>query len=246
MGDGAALWDRATVVAVRREAAATTLRLELPETAEFLPGQYYLVRLAIPVPPGSVQQAYSVCSSPFPPSRAIELAVRGVEGGRASPALAHDVEAGDVLEVRGPYGLLTWTEADGGPVVLVGAGTGIAPLVSIVRYAAARGFDTPMTMLCSSRDRSTLLLRDTLELLERDHRWFTVVHTFTRSAHDRYARFHRRIDTSMLHEVVALGGAGASESRFYVAGPADMVLTVQRELTDCGAPAAWVYTEDHA
>lgn len=240
------MWDTAEVVRVHREDAGTTLRLRLPETPSFLPGQYYLVRLAVPGSPGAVEQAYSVSSSPFPPSRDIDIMVRAVEGGRVSPALAHNVETGVLLHVRGPYGVLTWTEADGGPVVLVGGGTGIAPLVSIVQYATARRLDVPMTMLCSSRSRTTLLLREPLETLSRDHAWFTLVHTVTRDAADTNAQFHRRIDEAMLDEVLHQAGADIRDARFYVAGPADMVASVRTALVDLGAPDTAVNTEDHA
>jgi ferredoxin-NADP reductase len=163
-------WDLARVVAVHPDVSATTLRLRLAETPELLSGQYYLIRLAIEVPPGTLQQAYSLSSSPFPPSPEVEITVRAVEGGRASPLLARRVQVGDFLQVQGPYGFLTWTEHDGGPVVLIGAGSGVAPLVSIVRYAATRLAETPMTMLCSSRDRATVLLRKPLESLSRRYR----------------------------------------------------------------------------
>lgn len=244
--DGSRLWDTVRVVAVEREAAGTTLRLLLPEAPSFLPGQYYLVRLVTQTAPGSIQQSYSVSSSPFPPSPEIEIAVRAVAGGRASPALAHDVEVGDLLETRGPYGDLTWTEADGGPIVLVGAGSGIAPMASIVRYAAARQVETPMLMLCSSHDRASALLHDPLEALSRDHAWLAVVHTFTRDAGDATARFHRRIDATMLAEVVDGSGTDLSTARCYVAGPPEMVSTVRLDLIGLGATDTSIVTEDHA
>ncbi len=149
--DRMAAWDEAEVAGVERSRLGTVLRLRLADVPNALPGQYYLVRLAVDVPPGVVEQAYSLCSSPYPPSTDVEIAVREVPGGRVSPLLARQVEVGDLLQVRGPFGFLTWTEHDGGPLGLVGAGTGVAPLVSIVRYAAARQIAVPMTMLCSSR-----------------------------------------------------------------------------------------------
>lgn len=157
-------------------------------------GQYYLVRMAVDAPPGVVEQAYSLGSSPYPPGPEVEIAVRDVPGGRASPLLARQVEVGDLLQVRGPYGFLTWTEADGGPVGLIGAGTGVAPLAAIVRYAAARRLEVPMTLLCSSRDATTALLGEELEELDRRLPWFRLVCTYTRSPHDRSARYHRRTD----------------------------------------------------
>ena len=180
----------------------TTLRLALAETPEFLLGQYYLVRLAIDRPPGVVQQAYSVSSSPYPSVPEIEVTVREVPGDgphRSSPATFAWAPR---LQVRGPFGFLSWTEDDGGPLVLIGAGSGVAPLVSIVRCAAARRAQVSMTVLCSSHDRGSVLFRRLLEELAPCSPWLAVSHTFTRSPHDGYARSHRRIDVQMVETLM--------------------------------------------
>lgn len=245
--DRPGVWELARVRAVVPDSErATTLRLELPEAPNLLPGQYYLVRLAIESPPGAVQQAYSVSSSPEPPSPQIDITVREVEGGRASPLLVRQVQAGDLVQVRGPYGFLTWTERDGGPLGLIGGGSGVAPLVSIVRYAAARRIGTPMTMLCSSRDRTTVLLRDALTELSREHRWFRLVHTFTRSPADASASFHRRIDLDLLAAAMTGSDGDVVARSYYLAGPSGMVLSARRALGALGVPDDRIYSEDHA
>jgi ferredoxin-NADP reductase len=246
--DRGRLWEPALVVATDPDASQTkTLRLRLPEAPELLPGQYYLVRLAVDSPPVVVEQAYSVSSSPYPPTSEFEITVREVPGGRASRHLVRHVWPGDQLHVRGPFGFLTWTENDGGPLVLIGAGSGVAPLMSITRYAAARGATTPMTVPCSSRDRAAVLFRQALETLDQDHPWLSVAHTFTRSPHDPYARYHRRIDASMIDEVVhGAQRADDGEPSFLVAGPSDMVASVRGALGTLGVPDARVYSEDHA
>ncbi len=244
---GSRSWDEAAVVEVDRREAATVLRLRPSPPPELLPGQYLLVRVAVPGSDLPVEQAYSVCSSPFPPSPWLDIAVRAVDGGRASPVLAREVEPGDRLQIRGPYGQLTWTEDDGGPVVLVGAGTGVAPMAAIVRYAAARGSEIPMTLLCSSRDRATALLREELEAIGRQHGWLTVVHTFTRAPGDALAAHHRRVDAPMLRDVRAGGGgADRAATRYYVAGPGDFVAAVRTMLVELGVDDRVVVTEDHA
>lgn len=240
-------WEAARVVDVIPDTTnSVTLRLRLPEPTEILAGQYYLVRVAIDTPPGSVEQAYSVSSAPDSTSTEIEITVREVDGGRASRRLVREVHSGDLLQVRGPFGFLTWTEYDGGPLGLVGAGSGVAPLVSIVREAGRRDSDVPMTMVCSSRDRSTVLLRGPLEDLSREQRSFTLVHTFTRSADDPYANYHRRIDAAMLAEVMSDEYSDVTERSFYVAGPGPMVLSVQHLLVELGVSDERIYTEDHA
>jgi glycine betaine catabolism B len=246
--DRGGLWEIARVSAVVPDTPqTTTLRLHLAEAAAFLSGQYYLVRLAVESPPGVVEQAYSASSSPFPVSPEFEITVQEVPGGRASPHLVHDVCTGDQLHVCGPFGFLTWTEADASPPILIGAGSGMAPLISIVRYAAARRARTPMTVLCSSRDRSAVLFHEALQGLDRDQPWLSVVHTFTRSAHDPYARYHRRIDSSMIDEVTrATLDAGIGNSSFLVAGPTAMVASVRGALQTLGVPDHRVNSETHA
>ncbi len=244
--DRMAMWEQVQVVGVERGATGTVLDLRLDEVPEVLPGQYYLVRLAVDAPPGVVEQAYSLCSSPYPPSSKVEIAVREVQGGRVSPILARQVAVGDLLQVRGPFGFLTWTERDGGPVGLIGAGTGVAPLAAIVRYAAARGLDVPMTLLCSSRDRTTVLLGDELEALGRDMAWFRLLRTFTRDPRDPSVRYHRRIDADMLAEVFEAAPHTRSPSLYYVAGPGDMVIAVRAMLGSLGVADDRIYSEDHA
>lgn len=246
--DRGGLWSRATVTDVVPDpSGATTLQLRLPETPQLLAGQYYLVRLAVDTSPGAVEQAYSVSSSPYPPTREIDITVREVPGGRVSRLLARRVRTGDLLHVRGPFGDLTWTEADGGPLVLVGAGTGVAPLLSIVRYAAARGSAMSMTLLCSSRDGASVLLRSALDELAEREPWLSVVHTFTRSADDGSARYHRRVDAPMIAEVAGeMGGAALVDMSFFVAGPTDMVSTVRDAISSLGVADARIQTELHA
>jgi ferredoxin-NADP reductase len=104
-----------------------------------------------------------------------------------------------------------------------------------------------MTVLCSSCDRSTVLFREALEVLDRDQPRLSVVHTFTRSAHDPYARYHRRIDSSMINEVTrATSDAGIGDSSFLVAGPTDMVASVRGSLRTLGVPDHRVNSENHA
>lgn len=244
--DRSAMWEQARVVGVARGSAATLLRLRLGAVAHVQPGQYYLVRLAVDAPPGVVEQAYSLCSSPFPPSPEVEVAVREVPGGRVSPVLARRVEVDDLLELRGPFGFLTWTERDGGPLGLIGAGSGLAPLTAIVRYAAARGLEVPMTLLSSSRDRGSALFGSQLEELARDRAWFTLTATLTRDPADRAPRYHRRIDADMLAEVFTSAPHDRRPHSYYVAGPGDMVIAVRVLLGSLGVADGAIYSEDHA
>jgi ferredoxin-NADP reductase len=131
-------------------------------------------------------------------------------------------------------------------VGLIGAGTGVAPLVAIVRYAAAHRLDVPMTLFCSSRDRTTALLGDELEALCRDVAWFRFVRTFSRNLHDPSARYHRRIDADMLAEVFEAVPHRWRPRLYYVAGPGDMVIAVRALLGSLGVADDRICSEDHA
>ena len=130
--------------------------------------------------------------------------------------------------------------------MLIGAGSGVAPLMSIARYAAARGASVPMVLLSSSRDRSTVLFRASLEGLERRAPWLSVVHTFTRSPGEGYIRYHRRVDASMINEVAHALGLGPADMSYLVAGPAAMVGAVREAISSLGVPDARVSSESHA
>jgi ferredoxin-NADP reductase len=241
-------WDVATVVAVCPEGTdATTLRLQLPVPANFVAGQYYLVRLRVGTAPKVVEQAYSVSSSPWPPSSQIEITVRDVPRGRLSPVLARQIVAGDQLHLRGPFGSLTWNEADGDALVMIGAGSGVAPFTSIVRFASARRSKVPMALLCSSRERASVLFGEQLEELSRRENWLSVVHTLTRSPSDPWARYHRRIDASMIDEVIGgLGLRDRTSLSLLFAGPPEMVTSVRRMVATLGIAEHRIDSEIHA
>jgi ferredoxin-NADP reductase len=228
--DPGRLWLVATVIGVRTECRdATTLLLELPEPVDFVAGQYFLVRMRVDAAPGVVEQAYSVSSSSWPPSSTIELTVRDVPVGRVSHLLARRVSAGDHLHLRGPFGSLTWDGIDAGPLMMIGAGSGVAPFASIVRSASARQSTTPMALLCSSRDRTTALFREALDELDYRREWLSVIHTFTRSPRDLSAHYHRRIDASMLNEVIEkLRLRDPVPPSLLIAGPLEMVAVARQ------------------
>jgi len=235
-------WQRAEVLDIITEAPdSVTLRLGLEESAGFLPGQYYNVRMSVPGRPTPIQRAYSVGSSPVPDASIIDIGVREVPGGMISPQLVGTLAVGDRIEVRGPVGRFTWTGGDGGPVLLVGAGSGVVPLMSMIRYAAASGLDIAMRLVCSSTDFEHAFYHgDLCELAER-HPWLEVIHTFTRDPGDERARYHRRIDHAMVADAVA----DQKPTRSYLCGPPAMVESVQQWLEELGVDSAGVRSEKY-
>ena len=241
-GDKPARWQDARLIDIIAETSdAVTLRLRLDNSADFLPGQYYNVRLSVPGRTGLVQRAYSVASSPIPEVSTIDIGVREVPGGLISPQLVRSLNVGDQVQVRGPVGRFTWTKADGGPVLLVGAGSGMVPLMSMIRYAAAADLEIPMRLLCASSSFDNSFYHRELTDLAEQYPWLEVVHTFTRDSSDVRATHHRRIDRRMVANAVA----GQSPRRVYICGPPAMVEDVQRWLGELGVEPARVRVEKY-
>ena len=218
-----------------------TLRLRLIESADFLPGQYYNVRLSVPDRADPIQRTYSVASSPVPATSVIDVGVREVPDGLISPQLVRGLSVGDRIQVRGPVGRFTWTRDDGGPVLLVGAGSGVVPLMSMIRYAAAADLNIPMRLVCSSSSFDNAFYRRDLADLTQQYSWLEVVYTLTRDSSDARATHHRRIDQRMIFEAVA----GQFPRRAYICGPPMMVEDVQGWLGELGVDPASVRVEKY-
>lgn len=224
------------MLGVRPDGSDTaTLRLEPTRPAHFDAGWYSLVRTRVDTSAKGVGQAYPIPSSPRPPSSEIEVTDRDVLGGRVSPVFTRQVSDGDQLHLHGPLGTLTWSKADGGPFVMIGAGSGVAPMASIMRLASARQSTVPMALLCSNRERASVLLYEPLEELDHHEDRLSVTHTFTRSPWDPSARYHRHIDVPMIDDVnEELALRSLAPQLVLVAGPPAMVTSVRAVLATLG------------
>ncbi len=235
-------WQTGEVVGVIVETPETnTLRIRVPEARPFLPGQYYNIRIPVEGRPRPIQRAYSIGSSPIPDHAVIDVGVRETPGGLVSPVLVRQVQEGDKLEVRGPYGSFTWTEELGGPLLLIGAGSGVVPLMAMIRYAVARPVTVPMHLLFSSKSHEYAIYADDLAVLEERHDWLSVSHVFTRDPLDTRARFHRRIDKEMIAEVYA----DVQPALAYLCGPPEMVEESEKVLINLGMEPKSVMTEKY-
>src|SRR5262249_52814400 len=161
---GRLTWQLASVLELIDETARTkTIRLAAPEWAGHRAGQHVDVRLT--APDGyQAQRSYSIASAPE--DEALELTVEELEDGEVSPYLAGELREGDELELRGPVGgYFVWDREHGGPLMLIGGGSGIVPLRAILRHWSATGGGVPVRMLYSSRSVADVIYRD--ELLGR-------------------------------------------------------------------------------
>ena len=215
----------------------TTLRLAAEAWPGHRAGQHVDVRLT--AEDGyQAQRSYSIASAPE--RGRLELTVEDLPDGEVSPYLTEELRPGDRLELRGPIGgYFTWTAEDGGPLLLVAGGSGIVPLMSILRYRAAVGSDAAVTLLYSSRDWDDIIYREELERLAEDPA-VRVVHTLTRGHPEYWTGYTRRIDRAMLEEVAGGPEAGMLA---YTCGPTPLVESVAGELVGLGYPPPRIKTE---
>jgi ferredoxin-NADP reductase len=233
-------WRLAEVVEVVPETPRTkSLVLDVPEWEGHKAGQHVDVRLT--APDGyQAQRSYSIASAPE--DERLVLTVERLDDGEVSPYLTEVLMAGDKLEFRGPIGgYFAWeAQVDGGPLLLVGGGSGVVPLMAMIRHRAAVGSEVPTRLLCSSRSYEEIIYRKELENLAARDGSLEVIHTLTRSRPEGWSGYHRRIDAQMLAEVAW----SPDESPLaFVCGPTPLVEAVGSALVGLGHGPARVKTE---
>ncbi|MBB6095482.1 ferredoxin-NADP reductase [Povalibacter uvarum] len=196
-------WQSAVITAiVPRTARIKSFFLRLPQPFDFLAGQHVDVRLS--AEDGyQAQRSYSIASAPDA-SGEIELAIERLEDGEVSPFF-HDIAVvGDEIELRGPIGgYFVWSIGDAGPIVLIGGGSGLVPLVSMIRHRANQRVNTPFVLLASARTWDDVLYRDELLQYAARQDGFQLVLTTTREGARRPGDFERRIDRQMIASMLA-------------------------------------------
>jgi ferredoxin-NADP reductase len=184
-------------------------------------------------------RSYSIASPPE--DGAVALTVERLEDGEVSPYLVDVMAPGDELELRGPVGgWFVWEAGGDDPVLMIAGGSGIVPLMSMLRHRAARGSTTPARLLASSRTIRDLIYGHELASLEAAHDGLEVFVTLTREAPEGWDGFTRRIDNDMLEEVAWPPAMGA---RTYVCGPTSFVEAAADGLVALGHNPALIRTE---
>ncbi|HEX5900913.1 MAG TPA: ferredoxin reductase [Solirubrobacteraceae bacterium] len=216
---------------------ARTLVLDVPEWSGHRAGQHVDVRLT--AEDGyQAQRSYSIASAPE--LDALELTVELVEDGEVSPYFVEELRAGDQFEVRGPIGgHFTWAVTDGGPLLLIGGGSGLVPLMSMLRHRGARSSDVEAHVLVSARSEEDALYRDELAGLE-PRTGLSVAWTFTRTPPPAWSGYARRIDAGMLADVAAPPG---DRPLIFVCGPTPFVESVADLLVDAGYDPRAIHAE---
>ena len=233
-------WQLGEVVATQPETArATSITLALPNWRGHQAGQHVDVRLT--ADDGyQAERSYSIASPPEEAPR-VTLTVERLDEGEVSPYLTEELRIGDKLELRGPIGgYFVWEAPMGGPLLLVGGGSGIVPLMAMLRHRAAVGSTVPTRLLYSSRSLEDVIYRDELDRLAKSSTMLEVVYTLTRAQPPGWTGYARRIDTDMLREV-----AWPSDQRplTFICGPTPFVETAAASLVALGDEPARIKTE---
>jgi len=233
-------WQVATVKNIKQETArAKSFTLALPEWMGHQAGQHYDLRLT--AEDGyQVERSYSIASEPERAGE-IDLTIEKIDDGEVSPYMHDVVTDGDRVELRGPIGgYFVWNAAMHEPLLLVGGGSGVVPLMCILRHRAAAKSTVPTHLLYSARAMDDIIYYDELEALRKKMDGLKVFYTLTRSHPAVWEGYTRRIDADMLREVSAPLGKNV---RVFICGPTALVENAANVLVQIGVPANAVKTE---
>ena len=215
-----------------------TIVLEAQGWPGHLPGQHIDVRLT-----GEdgyqAQRSYSL-ARPADGTR-LEITVERLEDGEVSPYLVDVLQPGDRLELRGPIGgYFVWEPSHGGPLLLIAGGSGLVPLMAMLRARVGAGSTEVVRLLLSSRSWDEVLYREEVERIDEEIASVDVVHALTRSQPEGWTGYDRRVDRDMLAEVA---WSATDRPLCYVCGPTGFVETVATSLAELGHVPELIRTE---
>jgi ferredoxin-NADP reductase len=219
----------------RETAHARTLALDVPGWPGHRAGQHVDIRLT--AEDGyQAERSYSIASPPE--DRDLKLTIELVDDGEVSPYLVEEIREGDVFEVRGPIGgHFTWSADEGGPLLLVAGGSGLVPLMAMLRHRAHHASTAPVRVLVSARSEPDLIYREELaRLTPREN--LEVAITYTRVAPEGWTGLTGRVDAALLERVGVDRAA-----RCFVCGPTPFVEAVTGLLTEAGHDHRLIHAE---
>jgi ferredoxin-NADP reductase len=215
-----------------------SLLLHVASWQGHLPGQHVDIRLT--AEDGyQAQRSYSIASPPE--DELLTLTVERVDNGEVSPYLAGDLRAGDQFELRGPIGgYFVWTVAMRGPLCLIAGGSGIAPLMAMLRHRARRNVHAPALLVYSSRSLEDVIYREELDAMARRDPDLRVVNTLTRKQPEGWLGHRRRVDKALLAEACF---PPEQSPKIFVCGSTPFVEDVSRFLVELGHDPLTIKTE---
>jgi ferredoxin-NADP reductase len=232
-------WLASQLEEIRQETAtARTLVLDVPGWPGHLPGQHVDIRLT--AEDGySTERSYSIASAPD--GRRVELTVERLEDGEVSPYLTEVLSPGDPLELRGPIGgYFAWHPGDASPVLLIGGGSGVAPLMAMARTRITSGSAAVMRLVYSTRSPATLLYAAEIQSLAARDDGLSADVIYTRAAPPGWAGPVGRLDAGRLKELAEPLGPGV---QCFVCGPTGFVESTANLLVGLGLGPRQIRTE---
>ncbi|MBY0259632.1 FAD-binding oxidoreductase [Methylobacterium sp.] len=226
-------WRTATLTAIRPiTRRVKSYRFQVGFDRPVLAGQHVDVRLT--APDGyQAQRSYSIASAPAGDGT-IELMIEGLPDGEVSGFFDAVAEIGDTIELRGPIGgAFVWRPEDGGPLLLAGGGSGVVPLLAMLRHRAAAAPGVPALLLYSVREASEVIAAEELAVRARDEPHFQLMLNLTRAG-------GRRVDAAMIAEALERLGP---PRHAYLCGGNPFVGAVADLLLDAGLDPARIHTE---
>lgn len=234
------MWRLGTVMALHDETAtARTITLIVPGWPGHLAGQHVDVRLTA-ADGYSAVRSYSIASAPNRESQ-IEMTVERLPDGEVSPYLTQQLTVSDQLELRGPIGAwFVWRAQQKEPIQLIAGGSGIVPLMSMVRSRASADSAAPFRLLYSVREPAAAIYHDELQALSSRSDSVGLTYAYTRSAPPGWTRPPGRIDAALIANATWPASLGPM---CYVCGPTSFVENAAGLLTACGHRPDRIRTE---
>lgn len=217
-----------------------TLRIKLDKPMSFKCGQFVMLGLNLDKKGATklVKRAYSIASPPTKPDT-IDITIKIYDKGELSPHL-NRLKAGDIVDVLGPYGAFVFEENVPHDVVLIAAGAGITPLMSIIRYVKDKGLSKKIKMLYSSKTPTDIIYYDEIVGLGKTLHGFSCDFTITRPSGFDWKGMTGRISKGMIQECMK----SSHDPVFYLCGPPDMINGTVAILLDLGVPKERIKKEE--
>jgi ferredoxin-NADP reductase len=234
------MWRIGTVVSLCDETAtARTITLEVPDWPGHIAGQHVDVRLTA-ADGYSAVRSYSIASAPSSEKR-VEITVERLPNGEVSPYLTQQVAVGDGLDLRGPIGgWFVWREEQTERIQLIAGGSGIVPLMAMIRSRAAVKSAAPFRLLYSVREPGALFYHDELQKRSENDRSLALTYAYTRATPKDWPRPPGRIDASLVAEAA---WSSKLVPTCYVCGPTPFVESAAGFLSACGNSPDKIKTE---
>ena len=232
-------WQIGEVAEIKPETPkVSSIAIDVPEWPGHVAGQHVDVRLT--APDGyQAERSYSIASAPE--QKRVTITVERLDDGEVSPYLVGELRANDKVELRGPIGgYFVWRAPGDRPLLLIAGGSGIVPLMAMIRHRAAAGDRTPVRLLYSSRTFDDVIYREELDELGANDGALDVRYTLTRTHPDGWRGYTRRLDRQMIDEVA---WPASPAPAVFICGPTSFVEAAAGLLVEHGYESRSIKTE---